>query len=140
MQQFHTEREQGFIDLATTLADDFATRAAQHDEEGSFPYENYVRLKETGYTILTVPEELGGMGGQARCRAERFLTAYAAEAPDLEPGRLARYAAVEVMRRLIGVAQLPLPTTAPKNPPGPRSRLLERSRRAMTSGRVADLF
>ena len=62
MQQFHTEREQGFIDLATTLADDFATRAAQHDEEGSFPYENYRRLKETGYTILTVPEELGGMG------------------------------------------------------------------------------
>ena len=62
MQQFHTEREQGFIDLATTLADDFATRAAQHDEEGSFPYENYTRLKETGYTILTVPEELGGMG------------------------------------------------------------------------------
>ena len=62
MQQFHTEREQGFIDLAITLADDFATRAAQHDEEGSFPYENYRRLKETGYTILTVPEELGGMG------------------------------------------------------------------------------
>lgn len=62
MQQFHTEREQGFIDLAITLADDFATRAAQHDEEGSFPYENYTRLKETGYTILTVPEELGGMG------------------------------------------------------------------------------
>jgi alkylation response protein AidB-like acyl-CoA dehydrogenase len=62
MQQFHTEREQGFIDLATTLGDDFATRAAQHDEEGSFPYENYARLKETGYTILTVPEELGGMG------------------------------------------------------------------------------
>ena len=44
MQQFHTEREQGFIDLAITLADDFATRAAQHDEEGSFPYENYTRL------------------------------------------------------------------------------------------------
>ena len=62
MQQFHTEREQRFIDLAATLADDFATRAAQHDEEGSFPYENYERLKETGYTTLTIPEELGGMG------------------------------------------------------------------------------
>ncbi len=62
MQQFHTEQEQGFIDLAASLADDFATRAAQHDEEGSFPYENYARLKETGYTVLTVPEELGGMG------------------------------------------------------------------------------
>ena len=48
MQQFHTEREQRFIDLAATLADDFATRAAQHDAEGSFPHENYERLKETG--------------------------------------------------------------------------------------------
>ena len=45
MNQFHTPREQRFIDLAASLADDFAQRAAQHDEEGSFPYENYARLK-----------------------------------------------------------------------------------------------
>ena len=62
MQQFHTTREQKFIDLAAELADDFAQRAAQHDAEGSFPYENYVRLKESGYTIMTIPEELGGGG------------------------------------------------------------------------------
>jgi alkylation response protein AidB-like acyl-CoA dehydrogenase len=62
MHQFHTDREQRFIDLAATLADDFAQRAAQHDEEESFPYENYARLRESGYTVLTIPEELGGLG------------------------------------------------------------------------------
>ena len=62
MNQFHTEREQGFIDLAASLADEFAPRAARYDEEASFPDENYARLRESGYTILTIPEELGGLG------------------------------------------------------------------------------
>lgn len=62
MNQFHTEREQRFVDLAATLADDFAQRTAQHDEEASFPYENYARMRESGYTIMTIPEELGGAG------------------------------------------------------------------------------
>src|SRR5258708_35378511 len=62
MNQLNTEREQRFVDLAASLADDFATRAAQHDEEASFPHENYARLKETGYTILTIPEKFGGLG------------------------------------------------------------------------------
>src|SRR5215469_18878406 len=62
MNQLNTAREQRFIDLAAMLGDEFAPRAAQHDEEGSFPYENYARLKETGYTTLIIPEELGGLG------------------------------------------------------------------------------
>lgn len=62
MKQFHTEREQQFIDLAATLADEFAPRAAKYDEEASFPFENYARLRETSYTNLTIPEELGGLG------------------------------------------------------------------------------
>ena len=62
MNQLNTEREQRFIDLAAGLADEFAPRAAQHDEEGSFPYENYERLKETRYTTLIIPEQLGGLG------------------------------------------------------------------------------
>jgi alkylation response protein AidB-like acyl-CoA dehydrogenase len=62
MNQLHTEREQRFIDLAATLADEFAQRAARYDEEGSFPHENYARLRESGYTIMTIPEELGGLG------------------------------------------------------------------------------
>src|SRR6202046_5782064 len=62
MNQLHSERERRFIDLAGELADDFAPRAARHDEEGSFPFENYERLKESGYTRLTIPESLGGLG------------------------------------------------------------------------------
>jgi alkylation response protein AidB-like acyl-CoA dehydrogenase len=75
MHQFHTDREQRFIDLAATLADDFAQRAAQHDEEESFPYENYARLRESGYTVLTVPEELGGLGANLleRIKAQERL-------------------------------------------------------------------
>lgn len=75
MQQFHTEREQRFIDLAATLADDFAQRAARHDEDESFPYENYARLRESGYTILTIPEELGGGGASMleRIKAQERL-------------------------------------------------------------------
>ncbi len=75
MHQFHTTREQRFIDLAATLADDFAQRAAQHDEDGSFPYENYARLKDSGYTIMTIPEELGGSGASLleRIKAQERL-------------------------------------------------------------------
>ena len=62
MNQLYTEREQKFVDLAGRLADDFAKRAAQHDEEASFPHENYAQLRESGYTVLTIPEKLGGLG------------------------------------------------------------------------------
>ncbi len=62
--------------------------------------------------------------------ADRFVSAYT-EAERAEAVRscwVARYAAIEVMRRLIGVAQLPL-----CGPQGFRSQLLARSRRAMIS-------
>ena len=62
MQDNRTERQQRFIDMAATHADDFKTRVAQHDEEGSFPHENVEAMKESGYTALIVPEELGGAG------------------------------------------------------------------------------
>jgi 5-methylthioribose kinase len=65
---------------------------------------------------------------QPRADAERLLDAYTSgpEAPALDPARLARYAAIEVVRRLIGVAQLPIPPTR-----GERAALLGRARTAM---------
>ncbi len=57
-----TERQQRFIALAATHAEDFETRVAQHDRENTFPFENVAALKASGYTALTVPEELGGGG------------------------------------------------------------------------------
>jgi alkylation response protein AidB-like acyl-CoA dehydrogenase len=62
MQQLYTDREQRFVGLAAELADEFALRAATHDAEGSFPFENYARLKESGYQRLIIPEALGGLG------------------------------------------------------------------------------
>jgi alkylation response protein AidB-like acyl-CoA dehydrogenase len=44
------------------LAADFATRAAQHDREGSLPVENYAALKQAGLYSLTIPREFGGQG------------------------------------------------------------------------------
>src|SRR5262249_5541513 len=75
MDQLNTEREQRFIDLAAGLADDFATRAAQHDADASFPHENYARLKESRYTVLTIPESFGGLGATLleRCKAQERL-------------------------------------------------------------------
>ena len=49
--------------------------ARAHDEEESFPYENYAWLRETGYSILTIPEELGGLGANMleRLKAQERL-------------------------------------------------------------------
>jgi len=44
------------------LAKDFATRAALHDKEASFPFENFKALHEAGLLSLTIPRELGGQG------------------------------------------------------------------------------
>jgi len=75
MKQCYTSRQQQFVDLAATLADDFATRAAEHDRDGTFPFENYERMKATGYLGLSVPVELGGMGASLleMCLAQERL-------------------------------------------------------------------
>ena len=57
------ERTQRLVALAGELADDFATRADEHDQQNTFPFENFDRLKDSGYMSLPVPEELGGLGG-----------------------------------------------------------------------------
>ncbi len=62
MEQCLTPRQREIVELAGRLADEFAERAAEHDRDGSFPFENYERMREEGYLGLTVPEELGGMG------------------------------------------------------------------------------
>jgi len=55
-----TAEQERIITLAKDLAKEFAPRAEQHDREGSFPFENIARLKETGYTTMTTPKEYGG--------------------------------------------------------------------------------
>jgi alkylation response protein AidB-like acyl-CoA dehydrogenase len=50
------------VDRAGKLADVFAERAAEHDRENTFPFQNYEDLREVGFLRLSVPEELGGVG------------------------------------------------------------------------------
>ena len=57
-----TERQQHFLELAATHAEDFKPRVAQHDRENTFPFENVEAMKASGYTSMTVPAELGGGG------------------------------------------------------------------------------
>jgi alkylation response protein AidB-like acyl-CoA dehydrogenase len=50
------------FDRVEALAQDFATRAATHDRDSSFPFENFTALHAAGLLSLTVPRELGGQG------------------------------------------------------------------------------
>lgn len=57
-----TERQRRFAALADHLAQQFAPQAAEHDRHGTFPYGNFDALRDSGYTRLTVPVDLGGEG------------------------------------------------------------------------------
>lgn len=47
---------------AEALARRFGERASEHDESGEFVAENYANLKDGGFFIAGIPEELGGGG------------------------------------------------------------------------------
>lgn len=55
-----SEREAQLVNRAAELAARFAKRAPLHDRDGSFPFENFKDLKDSGYVKLTVPREYGG--------------------------------------------------------------------------------
>jgi alkylation response protein AidB-like acyl-CoA dehydrogenase len=65
-----TESQEQVLELAARLAERFAETAAEHDRDNTFPAENWPVMAEAGYLGLTVPRELGGLGGGA---AELFL-------------------------------------------------------------------
>lgn len=54
------------FERAEALAAGFAARAALHDRDASFPFENFDQLSEAGLLALTVPAALGGSGAGAR--------------------------------------------------------------------------
>ena len=58
-----SEKLEQLVEISARLADDFATRAAEHDRANSFPFENVEAMKQAGYTALVVPERHGGLGG-----------------------------------------------------------------------------
>ncbi|MDA1128778.1 MAG: acyl-CoA/acyl-ACP dehydrogenase [Chloroflexi bacterium] len=57
-----TEPGRQMVDLAEKHAADFATRAAEHDRDGTFAFENVVEMRNSGFVAAAVPRDLGGMG------------------------------------------------------------------------------
>ena len=54
------EREAEIALLADQLAIKFAERASKHDREGSFPFDNFTDLRDSGFLKLAVPKKYGG--------------------------------------------------------------------------------
>ena len=57
-----TEPGARLVALAEQLSPKLAARAAEHDRDGSYPFEAIEALKAAGYFAAPVPVELGGLG------------------------------------------------------------------------------
>src|SRR5262245_63487912 len=57
-----TEAGERLVGIAETLSHQLSARAAEHDRDGSYPYEAIDALMAAGYFAAPVPEELGGLG------------------------------------------------------------------------------
>ena len=58
----HTDAGARLVAIAEELAVVLGLRAAQHDRDGSYPFEAIDGLKAAGYFAAPVPVELGGLG------------------------------------------------------------------------------
>jgi alkylation response protein AidB-like acyl-CoA dehydrogenase len=65
LRELAADTPMAILDRANALASEFAARAALHDRDASFPFENFERLSEAGLLALTVPAALGGHGAGA---------------------------------------------------------------------------
>jgi L-evernosamine nitrososynthase len=57
-----TRAGERLVTLAESLADEIAPHAGAHDRDGSFPFESFDAVKESGFFVGPIPEELGGLG------------------------------------------------------------------------------
>ena len=58
----HTDAGARLVAIAERLGERLAARAAEHDRDGSYPFEAIDALKASGYFAAPVPVELGGLG------------------------------------------------------------------------------
>ena len=58
----HTEPGARLVAIAEELSRQLATRAGEHDRDGSYPFEAIDALKAARYSAAPVPIELGGLG------------------------------------------------------------------------------
>jgi alkylation response protein AidB-like acyl-CoA dehydrogenase len=60
--QPRTEIGQKFVELAEHHSEEIAARAAEHDREGSFPFEAIEAMKSTGFLTAAIPRSTAGSG------------------------------------------------------------------------------
>ena len=60
--QAHTRSGARLVASAEQLAGELAARAAEHDREGTYPYEAIDALRAVGYFAAPIPEGFGGLG------------------------------------------------------------------------------
>jgi alkylation response protein AidB-like acyl-CoA dehydrogenase len=58
----HTYAGECLVAIAEELAEPLAARAAEHDRDGTYPFEAIELLKAAGYFAAPIPVELGGLG------------------------------------------------------------------------------
>src|SRR5262245_19866773 len=58
----HTAAGARLVEIAEALSAELAARAAEHDREGTYPFEAIDALQAAGYFAAPVPVELGGLG------------------------------------------------------------------------------
>src|SRR5947209_1654307 len=58
----HTDAGALLVELAEELAEQLAVRSAEHDRDGSYPFEAIDALKAARYFAAPIPIELGGLG------------------------------------------------------------------------------
>jgi alkylation response protein AidB-like acyl-CoA dehydrogenase len=58
----HTDAGARLVAIAEALSEGLAARAAEHDRDGSYPFEAIAALKAAGYFAAPVPVALGGLG------------------------------------------------------------------------------
>ncbi len=58
----HTDAGARLVAIAEKLSEELATRAAEHDRDGTYPFEAIDALKAAGYFAAPIPVELGGLG------------------------------------------------------------------------------
>lgn len=146
-----TQTDDRFVEIALETGDRYLSDGTRLVQGDYFPG-SFLRTKTRG--VFVIDPEFGYLGDpsfdlgvfiahlalarQERVLAETFLDAYLAspDAPEVDPILLARYAGCEVVRRLIGVAQLPIEPTRY----GFRADLLQAARATAISGRYGLLW
>src|SRR2546421_11962652 len=58
----HTDAGAHLVTIAEGLSAGLAARAAEHDRDGTYPFEAIDALRAAGYFAAPVPVELGGLG------------------------------------------------------------------------------